>query len=57
MIQLVLGMMNPWVITAVASVIAAEKLLPRPDIAARLAGVIAILAGVVSFCGILLRPK
>lgn len=42
---LVLGMMNPFVIIAVAIVIAAEKLLPRPEIIVRLVGISAIIAG------------
>jgi predicted metal-binding membrane protein len=48
-IQLVLGMMNPVVMIAVAMVIAAEKLLPRPVVVARFVGVLAIIAGVASF--------
>jgi predicted metal-binding membrane protein len=47
-IQMVVGMMNPFVMTVVALAIAAEKLLPRPAIVARLIGISAILAGVVS---------
>jgi len=45
-IQLTLGIMNPLVMTVVAIVIAAEKLLPRPEITARAVGIAAILAGV-----------
>lgn len=48
-IQLALGIMNPLVMTAVAIVIAAEKLLPRPEITARLVGIAAIFAGINSF--------
>jgi predicted metal-binding membrane protein len=48
-IQLVLGIMNPMVMIVVAIVIAAEKLLPRPVIVARLVGLSAIIAGVASF--------
>jgi predicted metal-binding membrane protein len=44
-IQLALGMMNPLVMMAVAVIIAAEKLLPRPEIVARLVGIAAVLAG------------
>lgn len=44
-IQLVLGIMNPVAMIAVAIVIAAEKLLPRPEITARVTGVAAIFAG------------
>jgi predicted metal-binding membrane protein len=55
-IQLALGIMNPLVMIAVATIIAAEKLLPRPAIVARLIGVSAILAGVTSFCVVFLRP-
>lgn len=45
MIMLTLGMMNPLVMVAIALVIAAEKLLPRPELIARLLGVAAIVAG------------
>jgi multisubunit Na+/H+ antiporter MnhF subunit len=38
--------MNPLVMIVVAVVIAAEKLLPRPAIVARLVGISAINAGV-----------
>jgi len=48
MISLALGIMNPLVMIVVAGVIAAEKLLPRPVIIARLVGVSAIIAGLVS---------
>jgi len=37
-IQLTLGIMNPLAMIIVAMVIAAEKLLPRPAIIARLVG-------------------
>ena len=46
MILVVLGMMNPLVIVGIATVIAAEKLLPRPEIVARLIGFTAIAAGI-----------
>ncbi len=42
-------MMNPIVIIGVASDIAAEKLLPSPEIVARLIGVLAIIAGIAAF--------
>ncbi len=45
-ILLALGMMSPLVIIVVAMVIAAEKLLPRPAIVARLVGISTIIAGV-----------
>ena len=51
-----LGMMNPLVIIVVTIVIAAEKLLPRPAMVARLVGISAIIAGVASFCAVFLRP-
>jgi predicted metal-binding membrane protein len=54
-IQLALGAMNPLVMIAVATVIAAEKLLPRPAIVARFVGISAIIAGVTFFC-VVLRP-
>jgi predicted metal-binding membrane protein len=44
-IMIVLGMMNPLVMIAVAIVIAAEKLLPRPKIVSRLIGGLVIVAG------------
>jgi len=47
MIMLTLGMMNPFVMIAIALVIAAEKLLPRPEIIARLLGIAAIVTGVI----------
>ena len=47
-IQLALGIMNPLVMIVVAIVIAAEKLLPRPEITARLVGIAAIFAGVIT---------
>jgi predicted metal-binding membrane protein len=56
-IQLALGIMNPLVMIVVAIVIAAEKILPRPAIVARLVGISAIIAGVVSFCVVFLRPS
>ena len=55
-IQLALGVMNPLVMIAVATIIAAEKLLPRPAIVARLIGISAIIAGVTFFCVVFLRP-
>jgi len=47
MILLALGMMNPFVMAGIAIVIAAEKLLPRAEIVARLIGVAAIVVGVI----------
>jgi len=40
-------MMNPFVMAGIAIVIAAEKLLPRAEIVARLIGVAAIVVGVI----------
>jgi len=54
-LQLALGIMNPLVMIVVAIVIAAEKLLPRPAIVARLVGISAIIAGVVPICVLFLR--
>jgi predicted metal-binding membrane protein len=51
-LQVVLGMMNPVVMIAVALIIAAEKLLPHPAAIARLVGISAIIAGVVSLCAV-----
>ena len=45
--QLILGIMNPIVMTVVTVVIAAEKLLPKPKLIARIAGITAIVAGIV----------
>jgi len=56
-IQLTLGIMNPLVMIVVAMVIAAEKLLPRPAIVARLVGISAIITGLASFCAVFLRPS
>ncbi len=53
----VLGMMNPLVILGVALVIAAEKVLPRPEIVARFVGICAIFAGVGSVGIALLRLR
>jgi predicted metal-binding membrane protein len=47
-LMIVLGMMNPLVMIGVALVVAAEKLLPRPETIARLVGISAIIAGFVS---------
>lgn len=47
-IQLVLGIMNPLVMIAVAIVIAAEKLLPRPEVTARLVGITTIVVGIIT---------
>lgn len=46
MIQLALGIMDPLVMIGVTIAIAAEKLLPRPEITGRLIGIAAIFAGV-----------
>jgi predicted metal-binding membrane protein len=48
MMMIVLGMMNPLVMVGVAIVIAAEKILPRPELTARLVGIAAIVAGVAT---------
>ena len=47
-IQLTLGIMNPFVMMGVAAVIAAEKLSPRPEIAARIVGIFAVVAGIMT---------
>src|SRR5260370_359177 len=56
-ILVVLGMMNPFVILVVAIVIAAEKLLPRHEMVARLVGISAIIAGATSFPVVCLHPS
>ena len=45
MILLTLGMMNPFVMVGVAINIAAEKMLPRPEIVAGLVGLATIITG------------
>jgi len=50
-IQLTLGIMNPLVMIVVAMIIAAEKLLPRPELVARLVGVAAIVGGISTMVG------
>jgi hypothetical protein len=40
--------MNPLVMIAVTIIIAAEKLLPRPEITGRLVGLAAIFAGIAT---------
>jgi len=47
-IQLALGIMNPLIMIIVAIFIAAEKLLPRPEITVRLVGTVAIFAGIIT---------
>ena len=47
-IQLALGIMNPLMMIFVAIFIAAEKLLPRPEITVRLVGTAAIFAGIIT---------
>jgi predicted metal-binding membrane protein len=54
-IQFALGMMSPLVMIVVALAIAAEKLLPRPAMVARLVGISAVGAGVASLCVVFLR--
>lgn len=54
-IQLALGIMNPLVMIVVAMIIAAERLLRRPEVIARLVGISAIVAGLASFCVVFLR--
>ena len=46
MILLTLGMMNPFVMVGVAIIIAAEKMLPRPEIVAQLVGLATIITGI-----------
>ena len=46
MILLTVGMMNPFVMVGVAIIIAAEKMLPRPEIVAQLVGLATIIPGV-----------
>jgi multisubunit Na+/H+ antiporter MnhF subunit len=46
MMQLILGIMSPIAMFIVAMVIAAEKILPRPEITSRLVGLAAIVTGI-----------
>jgi predicted metal-binding membrane protein len=46
MVQLSLGVMNPLLMIGIAVVIAAEKLLPRPDITVRIVGIAALALGI-----------
>ncbi len=46
LIQLALGVMNLWVMVAVAAAIAAEKLLPRGVLVARALGACAMVGGI-----------
>jgi predicted metal-binding membrane protein len=55
LILIMFGMMNPLVVIGVAVIIAAEKILPQPEIIARLVGISTITAGIVSFCLVLPR--
>lgn len=48
-ILLALGMMNPLVMTGVAIIIAAEKVLPRPEIVASVVGTAAIVIAFIEF--------
>jgi predicted metal-binding membrane protein len=56
-IQLALGIMNPLVMIVVAMIIAAEKILPQPEVIARIVGLSAIVAGVASFFMVFLRLR
>jgi len=51
MILVVLGMMSPLVMIGVSVLIAAEKLLPRPEIIARVVGLPAIIAAIATLAG------
>ncbi|HEV2435965.1 MAG TPA: DUF2182 domain-containing protein [Verrucomicrobiae bacterium] len=46
LILVALGMMNPFVVIGVAIVIAAEKILPRPETIARFVGLAAMAVGI-----------
>ncbi len=56
-VLIVLGIMNPIVMIVIAIVIAAEKLLPWPDIVARLVGISAMIAGIVILSTVFLQPS
>jgi predicted metal-binding membrane protein len=46
-ILLVTGIMNLWTMAAIMASITVERLVPRPELAARAFGVVAIVAGAV----------
>jgi predicted metal-binding membrane protein len=46
-IMIVLGMMNPLLMIGIAMIIAAEKILPRPEVVARIVGVVTLVAGII----------
>ena len=52
MSMLTLGMMNPFVMVGIAIIIAAEKMLPRPEIVARLVGLATIITGIAFVSGL-----
>lgn len=54
LILIVLGMMTPPVVIGVAIVVAAEKLMPRPEISVRLVGITVIVMGAVDILQMLL---
>jgi predicted metal-binding membrane protein len=45
--QLILGIMNPFVMVVIAIAITGEKLLPRPELVARLTGIATVVTGIV----------
>ena len=45
--QLILGIMNPFVMVVIGIVITAEKLFPRPEVTVRIAGIATIITGVI----------
>ena len=46
-VLIVLGLMNPAVMIAIAVVIAAEKLMPKPELIARISGAAAVITGLL----------
>jgi predicted metal-binding membrane protein len=46
-IQVILGMMNLFVMAVITMIITAEKLLPRPEVTARFAGMTSIAVGII----------
>jgi len=53
---LMLGAMNLAVMVIIAAVIAAEKLLPRPEFTARVFGAIALAVGTAILIRVLYQP-
>jgi multisubunit Na+/H+ antiporter MnhF subunit len=40
-------MMNPLLMIGIAMIITAEKILPRPEVVARIVGIVTLVAGII----------